>query len=73
MSLRAPRDEECVIRRLLHEQCDPNDIPIERLRSAAGRLIELYRTNPYADLAIIVLRVLNALEMHEHANSTAKA
>ncbi len=56
--------ESCVVKQILHDKVDPNDLPIEALHASCLRMMTHFVQHPSPDLARAVIRMLTALGEH---------
>jgi hypothetical protein len=55
---------KCVVRHIVHDNADPNDVPIEALHASNVRLMTNFMRYPSRDLACVIIRMLGALANH---------
>lgn len=56
---------KCVLKHVVHDRADPNDVPIEAIHASNIRLMTQFMCHPSPELALLVIRMLEALAAHE--------
>jgi hypothetical protein len=56
---------KCVVKRIIHDKADPNDIPIEAIHASNVRLMTNFMCQPSPLLAHAIIRMLEALANHK--------
>ncbi|HCU90679.1 MAG TPA: hypothetical protein DGR97_12080 [Gammaproteobacteria bacterium] len=58
-------DKNCVIRKIVVEKVDPNDLAIEAIHASSVRLMTQFASCPSADAALGVVKMIEALSKHQ--------
>lgn len=64
-------NENCVIKKIIAEKIDPNDLAIEALHASSVRLMTQFASCPSANGAYGVVKMLEALATHQDAHRSA--
>lgn len=56
---------KCILKHIVHDGADPNAVPIEALHASNIRLMTQFMCHPSAELAQLVIRMLEALAVHD--------
>ncbi len=56
---------KCILKHIVHDRADPNDVPIEALHASNIRLMTQFVCQPSPELAHLVVRMLEALATHD--------
>lgn len=56
---------KCVLKHLVQDQADPNEVPIEAIHASNVRLMTQFMCEPSPQLAHMVIRMLEALAIHD--------
>lgn len=62
----------CVIHQVLHEERDPNELPIEVLHASCIRMLTHYALHPSPALAGSIAKMLHALARHRDRFAAAQ-
>ena len=56
--------KRCVVKAILHDKVDPNEIPLEAIHASSVRMMTNFVQHPSPDLANAVIRMLDAIAEH---------
>ncbi|MEM7465574.1 MAG: hypothetical protein AAF387_01685 [Pseudomonadota bacterium] len=62
--------KRCVVKALLQEKLDPNEIPLEAIHASSVRMMTNFVQHPSPDLANAVIRMLEAIGEHDDSFKT---
>ena len=57
--------KRCVVRALLQDKVEPNEIPLEAIHASSVRMMTNFVQNPSPDLANAVIKMLDAIAEHD--------